>query len=336
MNKLVKKRIFTIFWIALGIFIADVTYRYGFEFLAVPTSSMQSTIKAGDNVWVNKLKPGPRFYSNKIKNYFRLKLGKELKYNDIIVFNFPDADTAFTEKPGESYYLLKRQSAVVDSIVQQEKWGKLMALKVHQRPRMIKRIVGLPGDTIVIKNGHLMVNGRLFEEPSTGLNAYNWTGDTAVIQELEDLLKRPIPIKEIDHKIVIHLINNEIPKLEKWKGDFSQTIIFRGVYDPNVYPFSKNRRWNSDNMGPIILPKKGDHIQLTSKNFDLYKRLVNVFEREDIQLKGDYLFNNNIPLSKYTFKMDYYWVHGDNKPRSFDSRYWGPVPENHIVGVVRP
>lgn len=333
---MVKKRIFTLFWIALGVFIADVTYRYGFEFLAVPTSSMQSTIEAGDNVWVNKLKPGPRFYSNKINSYFRIKLSDDLKVNDIIVFNFPDADTAFTEKPGESYYLLKRQSAVVDSIVQQEKWGKLMALKVHQRPRMIKRIVGLPGDTIVIKNGELLVNGRLFEEPPTGYRAYNWTGDTTAIQELEELLKRDIPINRKDHKTVIHLINNEIPKLKEWEEFLSQKTIRPGIYDPHIFPFTKNRRWSSDNMGPVVLPKKGVTVELTPKNLDLYKRLVNVFECENIELKGNYLFNDNIPLSKYTFKMDYYWVHGDNKPKSFDSRYWGPVPENHIVGVVRP
>lgn len=333
---MVKKRIFTLFWIALGVFIADVTYRYGFEFLAVPTSSMQSTIEAGDNVWVNKLKPGPRFYSNKINSYFRIKLSDDLKVNDIIVFNFPDADTAFTEKPGESYYLLKRQSAVVDSIVQQEKWGKLMALKVHQRPRMIKRIVGLPGDTIVIKNGELLVNGRLFEEPPTGYRAYNWTGDTTDIQELEELLKRDIPINRKDHKTVIHLINNEIPKLKEWEEFLSQKTIRPGIYDPHIFPFTKNRRWSSDNMGPVVLPKKGVTVELTPKNLDLYKRLVNVFECENIELKGNYLFNDNIPLSKYTFKMDYYWVHGDNKPKSFDSRYWGPVPENHIVGVVRP
>lgn len=333
---MVKKRIFTLFWIALGVFIADVTYRYGFEFLAVPTSSMQSTIEAGDNVWVNKLKPGPRFYSNKINSYFRIKLSDDLKVNDIIVFNFPDADTAFTEKPGESYYLLKRQSAVVDSIVQQEKWGKLMALKVHQRPRMIKRIVGLPGDTIVIKNGELLVNGRLFEEPPTGYRAYNWTGDTTAIQELEVLLKRDIPINRKDHKTVIHLINNEIPKLKEWEEFLSQKTIRPGIYDPHIFPFTKNRRWSSDNMGPVVLPKKGVTVELTPKNLDLYKRLVNVFECENIELKGNYLFNDNIPLSKYTFKMDYYWVQGDNKPKSFDSRYWGPVPENHIVGVVRP
>lgn len=333
---MVKKRIFTLFWIALGVFIADVTYRYGFEFLAVPTSSMQSTIEAGDNVWVNKLKPGPRFYSNKINSYFRIKLSDDLKVNDIIVFNFPDADTAFTEKPGESYYLLKRQSAVVDSIIQQEKWGKLMALKVHQRPRMIKRIVGLPGDTIVIKNGELLVNGRLFEEPPTGFRAYNWTGDTTAIQELEELLKRDIPINRKDHKTVIHLINNEIPKLKEWEEFLSQKTIRPGIYDPHIFPFTKNRRWSSDNMGPVVLPKKGVTVELTPKNLDLYKRLVNVFECENIELKGNYLFNDNIPLSKYTFKMDYYWVHGDNKPKSFDSRYWGPVPENHIVGVVRP
>ena len=336
MNKTVKKRIFTVFWVLLGIFVADFTYRYGFEFLAVPTSSMQSTIQAGDNVWVNKLKPGPRFHPNKVNSYFRWNWGKGLTSNDIIVFNFPDADTTFTEKPGESYYLLKKQSAINDSIVQQKKWGELIALKVNQRPRMIKRIVGLPGDTILIKNGKLTVNGKLFEEPSTGIKPYHWKEDTTIIQELREHLGREIPIGKIDDKNVIHLVNNEIPKLDKWKEYFSQMTILPGIYDPYVYPFSKKRRWNSDNMGPIVLPKKGSTIELTPENFDLYKRIMNVFEEENIEQKGSFLFNNNKFLSRYTFKMDYYWVHGDNQPRSFDSRYWGPVPENHIVGVVKP
>lgn len=336
MSKLIKKKVLIALWIVFGVLVADVTYRYGFEFLAVPTSSMQSTIAAGNYVWVNKLKPGPRFYFNNIQKYRRIKLGDPLQSNDVIVFNFPDADTAFTKKPGESYYLLKRQDGVTDSTIQSEEWGKLMALKVGQRPRMIKRVVGLPGDTILIRNGVLIVNNQPFKAPSTGLKPYQWNADTALVQELSEVLQRKITIHEINHKWVIHLINHEVSKLEKWKDSFSQMTIRPGVYDPHVFPFTKERRWNSDNMGPIILPQKGATIKISPENIDFYLRILNVFEQNKIKEKGNYLFNNNIPISSYTFKMDYYWVHGDNQPQSFDSRYWGPVPENHIVGVVRP
>ncbi|MGQ1947795.1 signal peptidase I [Geofilum sp. OHC36d9] len=336
MSKKINKNIKVLLWIGLGLLISDSIYRYGFELLAVPTSSMQNTIKAGDYVWVNKLRPGPRFYPNNANQYFRLNWGQKLAINDIIVFNFPDADTAFTEKPGESYYLLKRQSRLPDSVNTQA-WGQIKILCVNKRPRMIKRIVGLPGDTVIIKEGHLWVNQQKFEEPESTIKSYEWTGDSITLLKISKQLGRDIPLHQIDvFNTTIRLSVEEARQLQNTYGPLKQFTIRPGIYDPNAFPFSAQRRWNANNMGPIVIPRKGMTMRLTPDNFALYERIINVFEEENICRIGNYLFKNNIPISKYTFKMNYYWVHGDNQPRSFDSRYWGPVPENHIVGVVQP
>ena len=335
-SKKINKNIKVLLWIGLGLLISDSIYRYGVELLAVPTSSMQNTIKAGDYVWVNKLRPGPRFYPNKANRYFRLKWGQQLAINDIIVFNFPDADTAFSEKPGESYYLLKRQSLLPDSVNKQE-WGQIKILNVNKRPRMIKRIVGLPGDTVIIKEGDLWVNHQKFEEPVSTIKSYEWTGDSIALLKIAKQLGRDIPVHQIDvFNKTIRLSIEEARQVQNTYGPLKESTIKPGIYDPNVFPFSAQRRWNANNMGPIVIPRKGMTMRLTPDNFALYKRIINVFEEENICCIGNYLFKDNIPISKYTFKMNYYWVHGDNQPRSFDSRYWGPVPENHIVGVVQP
>ena len=282
-----KKRhiVHILLWVGLGLLLSDLIYRHGIELLKVPTSSMEPTIHTGEFVLVNKFIPGPRYLVNDPDRYNRLFQTHPLQYNDIIVFNFPEADTIVPHKPGESYYLLRRQHPGLDTLLTSEHWGELQALEVNQRPRMIKRIAALPGDTLQIIRGQLHLNGHLQISP----------------KQANDTLQPLAP----------------------------------GIPDPYVFPSSNNHRWNADNLGPFYLPRKGDAIALTPDTYPLYSRIIRVFEGVNLEQRGSFFYLNNRPIKRYTFKMNYYWVHGDNRPRSFDSRYWGPVPENHIVGVVK-
>ena len=331
-----RKILHIVFWVGLGILISDLFYRYCFELLAVPTSSMQETIEAGDYVWVNKLIPGPRFRSHHPDKYRRLRVSRSLDYGDVIVFNFPEADTIIDTKPGESYYLLRQQHPNLDSLLQLTGWGTLKTLEVKNRPRMVKRIVGLPGDTMEIRNGLLHINGIFSLEDAAVIHTYQWLGPT---DELNSNLKQAelnaTPYAR-DNKLYVNLSDNDLSKLGDSADYLRRETLSPGIPDPYVYPYRRAWGWNADNMGPVYLPRKGDTILLNQHNFHLYGRMIRVFENANIEIKGNYFYINNIPVSRYTFKLDYYWTHGDNRPRSFDSRYWGPVPENHIVGIIAP
>jgi signal peptidase I len=323
-----------ILWLILGFAISDLVYRYGFELLKVPTSSMEKTIASGQYVLVNKLIPGPRFYANNPDKYKRPYQYKGLAFGDIIVFNFPDADTIIANKPGESYYLLRRQHPDLDSLLISEGWGGLQSTDVKHRPRMVKRISGMPGDTIQIVQGTLMVNNQAQAEEHARFS-YLWTGKDQDLPKALKLLNNEIePVSE-GSKTFLRLSSKDLNLLGDLSAHCKREILSPGIPDIYIFPFIRSWSWNTDNLGPIYLPKKGETIQLTPENLPLYRRMIEVFEQTPLEVKGNYIFINQIPISEYTFKLSYYWVHGDNRPRSFDSRYWGPVPENHIVGVVK-
>jgi len=321
-------------WLFMGVLISNLIYNYGFELLEVPTSSMEGTIRSGQYVLVNKLIPGPRFFVNNPNKYSRPFKFKELAYDDIIVFNFPDADTTITNKPGESYYLLKRQYPNLDSLLVSENWGKLEPTKVKHRPRMVKRITGMPGDTIEIKKGILYVNSQVKKEINVCFS-YIWTGNNRDLKKALKLLNDKIKPIEKDKKTYLYLNSSELEQLGRLSINCKKEILSQGISDNYIFPYKKEWLWNADNMGPIYLPSKGETIDLTMENIPIYRRMIEVFEHTPIEIKEEIIYSNNTPINSYTFKLNYYWVHGDNRPRSFDSRYWGPVPENHIVGVVK-
>lgn len=277
------------------------------EIIRVPTSSMSHTITS-KYVFVNKTKPGIAFYKNNREKYFRLKIGKKLNRNNIVYFHLPETDSLSLSESKD--YTIKN------------------------KPKTVSRIIGLPGENIKIEKGNIFINDSQYDEKLEVLKAYKWLGDNMQLRNVIDNYK-DIEYSKQNSFYILNIPNSKIKEFEVYRDKLSTDIVPVNIYDKNTFPFTPKRRWSAYNMGEILIPKKGMTIDLNVSNFDIYKTVIQIFENENVEIKGNYIFRNNIPISKYTFKLDYYWVQGDNQFHSFDSRYWGFLPESHIIGVVK-
>jgi signal peptidase I len=291
---------------------------------------MQPETQSGDVIVINKLLMGPRLSPNECSKYVRAWGYSQLKHNDLIIFNFPEGDTILNNHPTDSYYALKRTNSYnfnSDSI------GEKSYRTVAHRPRYIKRVIGLPGDTFQIIQSQLYINHQIII-PSEHYIAKYEILDTLKAEQL--LIKHEIvPIARISYqrKKIIELDASLLKSHPDLSSSLKTFYLERNMPDPNVFPHTF--MWNSDNMGPLVIPGKGDVIDINIKNIDIYARIIGVYEQNKLEVKGKKIFINGNEAVKYTFKMNYYWVMGDNQPHSFDSRYWGFLPENHIIGISR-
>ncbi len=339
-----KKKSATREWvdaIVFAVIAATLIRTFFIEAYVIPTPSMERSLLVGDFLFVSKVNYGARtpmtpiafpfahhtmplintkaYWDGIELPYYRLPGFSDVKKGDVVVFNYPmDADSPLYRP-------------------------------VDKRENFIKRCQGAPGDTLSVVDGQVFVDGKAMPNPPNELMEYNYTTNGIDVNpEVLDELN----IKTYEGHTYPAMTKDAAATLKGYSNikSLEPVLSAKGVTDPNspVYPTNPyhpvgpanlmlngkqpNYKWSVDNYGAIIIPKKGWTVKLDSITYPLYERCIAVYENNKVQVSGNDIIINGKKTDSYTFKLNYYWMMGDNRHDSDDSRYWGFVPEDHIVG----
>ncbi len=329
-KKPVKKKSASREWfdaIVFAVIAATIIRGLFIEAYVIPTGSMERSLLVGDYLFVSKLSYGARtpitpiafpfahhtmpitgtkaYWDGVQWPYYRLPGFGEIKRNDVVVFNWPmDADPPVSRP-------------------------------IDKRENYIKRCLGIGGDTLKIVNGQVFVNNKPAETPPMSQTDYRVeTNGTDFNPKTISDLDIDMSATEVANVYIFTMPASKVQQIKSFSNvrEVAPLANPKNEFESRAFPGDPNLKWNQDNYGPIIIPKKGMTIKLTKENFQIYRRVIAVYEGNKVDVVGDIFMINGKRAGSYTFKMNYYWMMGDNRHNSLDSRYWGFVPEDHIVG----
>ncbi|MBE0663508.1 MAG: signal peptidase I [Bacteroidales bacterium] len=345
--------------ILFAVIAATIIRMFWFEAYTIPTSSMEKSLLVGDFLFVSKISYGPKIPNTPIafpfvhhtmplsqnrKSYvewiklpfYRFPGLTEVMRGDAVVFNYPDGDTVALKIQNQSYYALIRDYGRQRVHTDEFNFGEIVARPVDKRENYIKRCIALPGDTLQIIDQVVHINGAAQDNPANSQSKYyvktNGARLSTRLLDRLDITEDVMMSGPGDYYLTLsqhaadELANNpEVLEVKKIVHPAGQRQEF-------IFPFDARYNWNMDNFGPLYMPKAGDSVNITVENISIYKRIITAYELNDLEVRNNRIFINGEETEYYKFKLDYYWLMGDNRHNSADSRFWGFVPNDHIVG----
>ena len=314
--------------IGFAVIAATLLRTFLIEAYTIPTSSMEKSMLIGDFLFVSKVAYGPRVpmtpiafplvhhtmpigngksYTEAVQlPYHRMKGLGEIKRNDCVVFNWP---------------------------------AETLGRPVDKKENYVKRCVGVPGDKIELIDAQLMVNDAPQEEPEGMKKQWHYNVSTKgtglnpnILYEKYDITEGGYGRNKNEYNLT--LTNESRDAIQNFTNVTSVKRQYEkgGIYADYIFPHDKNFKWNVDNFGPITVPAAGETVSITTENLSIYKDIIERYENNKLEVVAGEIYINDKVATTYTFAMDYFWMMGDNRHNSADSRFWGFVPENHIVG----
>jgi len=331
--------------ILFAVVAATIVHTYFMQPFTIPTSSLEKTLLVGDFLLVSKYHYGARTPNTTVAMpmvhdvipgvgaksylphpqlpYFRFPGFQEIERNDIVVFNWP-VDEYEDIGPPPSGYMYK---------------------PIDKKSNYVKRCVGVPGDSLEVRNGYVYINGKQNELPDRAKLQFAYQVITSQRLNINLVMERYgitdiQPINNQGTAFVMHMTDEARDRFKNLPG-VAQIIPLKGeegTYDAGTFPNDPKHDFNTDFFGPIYIPEAGKTVEITPESIPFYKRIIEVYEgselgeKREITQSGTQVLLNGEALTEYTFKMDYYWMMGDNRNNSQDARSWGYVPFNHVVG----